>query len=158
QGLINQGVFSPSKNQNLGTTGTLYLTQKHTFNFTGNYNTNESRNQGIGGFTLAERAMNFKGHNWNFQLSERAIFNTRVTNELRFNMYHNQYSLVPVTEALAINVLDAFNSGGAQNRTRRRNTNYNFGDTLRWAVRPTLNLQIGTDNFYSKSYSSSETN
>jgi hypothetical protein len=73
-------------------------------------------------------------------------------------MLHNQNSTLPITEAIAINVLDAFNSGGAQNRTRRRGTYYNFGNTIRWTVKPTVNLQIGTDFNDSKNYSSSETN
>jgi len=157
-GSVNKEVFSPTKNQNLNTNGQLFLTQNHTFNFGANYNTNEFRNQGIGGFNLAERATNFKGHNWNFQLSERGIIKPTFISEVRFNMFHNQNSQTPVTEAVAINVLDAFNGGGAQNRTRRRGTNYNFGNTIRWNVKPTVNLQIGTDWVYNKNYSSSETN
>src|SRR5262249_21526776 len=73
-------------------------------------------------------------------------------------MFHNQNSQLPVMEAVAINVLDAFNGGGAQNRTRRRGTNYNFGNTFRWAVRPTLNLTFGTDFTDNKNYSAAETN
>ena len=157
-GPINQGVFTPYKNQNLNSNGQIFLTENNSLTFGVNYNTNEFMNQGIGGATLPERAMNFKGHNWNFQLSERAIANPRLTSEVRFSMFHNQNSTLPVTEAVGINVLDAFNSGGAQNRTRRRGTNYNFGNTIRWTVKPTVNLQIGTDFTDNKNYSSSETN
>src|SRR5436190_15856869 len=158
QGSVNKEVFSPTKNQSLNLNGQLFLTQNNTFNFGGSYNTNVFRNQGIGGVTLPERAINFKGHNWNFQLSERAIIKPTLISELRYNMFHNQNSQLPVTEAVAINVLDAFNGGGAQNRTRRRGTNYNFGNTIRWNVKPTVNLQIGTDWVYNKNYSSSEAN
>jgi len=35
---------------------------------------------------------------------------------------------------------------------------YNFGNTIRWTVKPTVNLQIGTDFNEHKDYSSSETN
>ena len=157
-GSVNKEVFSPTKNQSLNFNGQLFLSQNHTFNFGANYNTNEFRNQGIGGFNLPERATNFKGHNWNFQLSERGIIKPTFISELRLNMFHNQSSQLPVTEAVAINVLDAFNSGGAQNRNRRRGTNYNFGNTIRWNVKPAVNLQIGTDWVYNKNYSSSETN
>jgi hypothetical protein len=157
-GRVNHGVFSPSKNDNANVNGQIFLTQNNTLNFGGNYNRNEFRNQGVGGFTLAERATNFKGHNWNFNLSERAIINTRLTSEVRFSMFHNQNSQLPVTEAVAINVLDAFNGGGAQNRTRRRGTQYNLGNTIRWVVRPTLNLQMGSDLNGNDNYSASETN
>jgi Carboxypeptidase regulatory-like domain len=157
-GSVNRGIFSPFKNQNLNIGGQLFLSQNNTFNFNANYTTNEQRNQGVGGFTLPERATNGKGHNWNFQVGERAIISTKLINELRFNTGRNENSQSPVTEAIAINVLDAFNGGGSQNRTRRRGNNYNFGDTLRWTARPTLNIQMGTDVFYNKNYSSSETN
>src|SRR5262249_9683389 len=63
-----------------------------------------------------------------------------------------------ITEAVSINVLDAFNGGGAQNRTRRRGTNANGGNTLRWQVNSAWNLQFGTDFIYSNNYSNSETN
>jgi len=157
-GPVNTGVFSPNINRNVGLSGQLFLTKTQTFNFTGNYNTNAAKNQGIGGFTLQERALNFKGHNINFQLSERAIINSKLTSEVRFAYFHNQNSLLPVTEAVGINVLDAFYGGGAQNRTRRRNSNYNFGNTIRWAIRPSVNLQIGSDFTYTDAYSNSETN
>jgi hypothetical protein len=157
-GPINQGVFSPYRNENLNSNGQIFISQSNSLSYGVNYNSNWSLNQGIGGTTLPERALNFKGHNWNFQLSDRATINPRLTSEIRYFMFHNQNSLLPVTEAVQINVLDAFGSGGAQNRTRRRNTYYNFGNTIRWTARPTLNLQIGTDFTESKQYSNSETN
>src|SRR5262249_17411443 len=117
-GPINQGVFTPYKTRNLTATGQIFLTESNSLSFAGEYNTNQVLNRGIGGPTLPERALNFGGHNWNFRLSERAIVNPRLTSEVRFFAFHFLNSQVPVTEAIAINVLDAFNSGGGQNRTR----------------------------------------
>ncbi|MBI2149635.1 MAG: carboxypeptidase regulatory-like domain-containing protein [Acidobacteria bacterium] len=158
EGPVNVGVFSPIRNQNLNLNGQLFLTQNNTFNFGANYTTNEQRNQGIGGFTLPERATNSKGHNWNFNLGERAIINQKLISEARFNLSRNTNSQAPVTEGIAINVLDAFNRGGAQNRSRRRGTTSSFGNTLRWTARPKLNIQMGTDFYYNNNYSSAETN
>jgi hypothetical protein len=157
-GPVNQGVFTPYKNENLNSNGQIFISQNNSLNYAVNYNSNWSMNAGIGGATLPERAQNFKGHNWNFQLSDRAIINPRLTSEIRYFMFHNQNSLLPVTEGIAINVLGAFNGGGAQNTTRRRGTYYNFGNTIRWTVRPTVNLQLGTDFTYNKNYSRAEGN
>ena len=157
-GPVHTGVFTPYKNQNLNLNGQIFLTQAHNISFAGNYNSNEQLNIGIGGVTLPERALNFKGHNLNLQLTERGTITTKLTSEVRFFWFHNQNSLLPITEGYSINVLDAFNSGGGQNRTRRRGTNYNFGNTFRWAFRPMLNLTFGTDFTDNKNYSSSETN
>ena len=157
-GPVRLGVFTPVRNKNLNLNGQVFLTPSHSISFAGNYNGNEQRNTGIGGTTLLERALNFKGHNVNFNLTERGSVNPKLTSEVRFLYYHNQNSLLPLTEGYSINVLDAFNGGGAQNRTRRRGSYYNFGNTFRWAVRPKLNLTFGTDFNDSKNYSSSETN
>src|SRR5215510_2466272 len=45
-GRVNQGIFTPYKNQNVNINGQLFLTKNNTLNFGGNYNTNDSRNQG----------------------------------------------------------------------------------------------------------------
>src|SRR5262245_10911266 len=157
-GPVNLSVFTPVKNKNLNLNGQVFLTQSHNISFAGNYNGNENLNAGIGGVTLPERALNFKGHNLNVQLTERGTVTSKLTSEVRFFWFHNQNSLLPITEGYSINVLDAFNGGGAQNRTRRRGTFYNFGNTFRWAFRPRLNLTFGTDFNESKNYSNSETN
>jgi hypothetical protein len=157
-GKVNQGIFTPYKNQNLNVNGQLFLTQNNTLNFGANYNTNESRNQGVGSFTLPERATNTKGHNWNFNFGDRAIINTKLISELRFSANHNENRQDPVTEAIAVNVLDAFNGGGAQIHSLRRGTSYNWGNTIRWTATPKLNLQIGSETQYIRQYSSSETN
>src|SRR5262249_27719120 len=124
----------------------------------GEYNTNQFLNRGIGGPTFPGRATNFKGDKLNFLLSERGIVHPRLTSELPFFAFHFYYFKQPLTEAVAINVLDSFNSGGAQNRTRRRGLFYNFGNTIRWTVKPTVNLQLGADFNEHRDYSSSETN
>ena len=105
QGSVNKEVFSPTKNQSLNLNGQLFLTQNNTFNFGGSYNTNVFRNQGIGGVTLPERAINFKGNNWNFQLSERAIIKPTLINVVRFNM--RSMSSMPSTVAARRIVLAA---------------------------------------------------
>jgi len=157
-GPVQQGIFSPSINENANLTGQLFLTTNNTFNFSVAYNTNANKKTGAGGVTLAERASNFKGHNVNFQLTERAIISPKFISELRLNYFHNQNSFLPVTEAYAIDVLDAFNGGGGQFRQRRRGTTYNFGNIFRWTVTPYLNMQIGTDIFYNDQYSNLESN
>jgi hypothetical protein len=157
-GAVSREVFSPQRNEGLNLNGQVFLTQNNTLNFNVNYNGNEFRNQGVGELTLPERAMNFKGHNWNFNLNDRAIINSRLIVEARYSMFHNQNSLLPVTEAIGINVNGAFNGGGAQNRTRRRSTSYNFGNVIRWTALPALNVQMGSDFIINKNYSNSETN
>jgi hypothetical protein len=94
------------------------FTINKTHSLVGNFNYSDSstENSGVGGLNLPERASNQKGHNFTIQMTERANFSARLTNEFRFQMRQNNSGTVPVTAAMAINVTDSFNGGGAQNR------------------------------------------
>jgi hypothetical protein len=155
---INVGVLSPSTRRTAGVRGQLRLTKNHTLNFNLTYVTNEAKNQGTGGFNLAERAFNSSGRNWQAQLAELAILSEKIVNELRFQAIETDNQTNAVTEAIAVNVAGAFNSGGAQNDSLSRNRSYQLGDTLRWALRPALNLQSGVEGNYERRHSVSQNN
>src|SRR5205823_3745897 len=142
---INVGVLSPSTRRTGGLRGQLRLTTNHTLNFNLAYVSNEAKNQGTGGFNLAERAFNSSGRNWQAQLTEVAVLSAKIVNELRFQTIETENQTNAVTEAIAVNVAGAFNSGGAQNDSLSRNRTYQLGDTFRWALRPALNLQSGVE-------------
>src|SRR4029453_9353272 len=155
---INVGVLSPSTRRTAGVRGQLRLNKNHTLNFNLAYVTNDAKNQGTGGFNLAERAFNSSGRNWQAQLSELAILTEKIVNELRFQAIETENQTNAVTEAIAVNVAGAFNSGGAQNDSLSRNRTYQWGDTLRWALRPKLNLQSGVEGNYESRHSVSRNN
>jgi Carboxypeptidase regulatory-like domain len=155
---INVGVLSPSTRRTAGVRGQLRLTKNHTLNFNLTYVTNEAKNQGTGGFNLAERAFNSSGRNWQAQSTELAILSEKIVNELRFQAIETDNQTNAVTEAIAVNVAGAFNSGGAQNDSLSRNRTYQLGDTLRWALRPALNLQSGVEGNYERRHSVSRNN
>src|SRR5207249_2857744 len=146
------------RNRNLGLSGQLYFNTKNTLNFSASYGTTNYKNQGVGGFNLPERASNSKGNNRTIQLGNRTIFSTKLLNEARFLVNRSISSTSPVTDGVAINVLDAFYGGGGQNRSDTRRTIYQWGDTLRWTATPKLNVQTGVDFGYNKNHSVSENN
>src|SRR5262249_59755863 len=84
-GNVSTEVFSPTKNQFMNLTGQLFLTQNNTFNFAGSYNTNEFRNQGIGGFFLPQPATKLKRPKLKFQPRQRGSFNTTTLRQVRVN-------------------------------------------------------------------------
>jgi Carboxypeptidase regulatory-like domain len=155
---VNAGVLSPSTRRTAGVRGQLRLTKNQTLNFNLAYVTNDAKNQGAGGFNLAERAFDSSGRNWQAQLSELAILSEKVVNELRFQAIETDNETNAVTKAIAVNVAGAFNSGGAQNDNLSRNRVYQLGDTLRWAMRPKLNLQSGVEGNYERRHSVSRDN
>jgi hypothetical protein len=155
---VNQGVLSPTTRRTIGARGQLRLTRNNTLNFNLVYFTTDAKNQGTGGFNLAERAFNTSGRNWQVQLSELAIPNGKMVNELRFQAIETDSDTISVTQAIAVNVTGAFNSGGAQNDNLTRNRIFQIGNTLRWVLTPKLNLQSGIEINYERRHSVSRNN
>jgi hypothetical protein len=66
-------------------------------------------------FTLPERGTNSNSVSHNLQLMNTTIISSRLINEARLQMGYDNRKSSPVSTGVAINVLDAFNGGGAPN-------------------------------------------
>jgi len=157
-GPINTSVFSPSTYNNISVTNNWFFSQTHTITHTINYNSEKDLNQGPGGFTLEERASDSKNHSWNFQISDNKTISPKMTNTANFRFSRGGSLSIPRTNAIAINVLDAFYSGGSQNRSESRNSNFNINDTLRWSPNPRLNYQFYVNVNHQSNFNLSENN
>jgi hypothetical protein len=77
-----------------------------------------------GNFTLPERGSNSENLSHSLRLSATSIINSRLINEARFRWEREHRTLRANTQGVAINVLDAFNGGGATccpNESRQNN-------------------------------------
>ncbi|HEU0185533.1 MAG TPA: hypothetical protein VFS27_09475, partial [Blastocatellia bacterium] len=77
-----------------------------------------------GNYTLPERGSNSENTSHSLRLSVTSIINTRLINEARFRWEGERRSRNANTDGVAIDVLDAFNGGGATccpNSTRQNN-------------------------------------
>jgi len=157
-GPVNGSFLSPSTYDNINLNNTLYFSQKHSMQAIFGYNRNKNENQGIGGFNLPERAYNSKGNGWNVQLSDNLTLSPKMTNTFGFRVNHSTSHTRPLTNAISINVLDAFYGGGAQNFADTRNTNFNMNNILRWTPTPKWNFQIAFNANSQYSYNFSERN
>jgi carboxypeptidase family protein len=75
-------------------------------------------------YTLPERGSNSENTSHSLRFSVTSIINTRLINEARFRWEGERRSISAKTEGVAINVLDAFEGGGATccpNNTRQNN-------------------------------------
>ncbi|HET6976994.1 MAG TPA: carboxypeptidase regulatory-like domain-containing protein [Pyrinomonadaceae bacterium] len=79
-----------------------------------NYNRFRADNQGLGGFTLPERAFNTLSVNQNVQVTETAILNPTMVNETRFQFTHNRNEQTGSNSIPALDVSGSFGSGGSQ--------------------------------------------
>jgi len=79
-----------------------------------NYNRFKAENQGLGGFTLPERAFDLLTINQNVQVTETAILNPTMINESRFQFTHNRNEQTGSNSIPALDVSGSFSSGGSQ--------------------------------------------
>ena len=141
-GPVNATVVSPSTYDFISVSQNWYLTTKHTLLDSFSFNRSRSPNGGIGGINLPERGYNSSNQSWNIQVSDNLTISSKMTNTFQFRVNHGSSGTNPLTTGIAINVLDAFNGGGAQNLSSSRNTNYNMNETLRWTPNAKWNVQF----------------
>ncbi|MCH8268754.1 MAG: carboxypeptidase regulatory-like domain-containing protein [Acidobacteria bacterium] len=133
------------------------LSRNHSLGLMARYSTRDRENQGVGGFTLPERASESESNNFTFQVSETSILSNAMVHETRFRFRRNRSRTEPLGEGVAINVLDSFRSGGATNRSRQTDRNYQFGNAL-MATFGNLSLKTGLQADYQQYHSLSENN
>ena len=128
EGVFAEGITRPSVNRSVDLRNTYQLSDSNSLSFNLGYSTNSNRNQGVGGFVLPERASSSNGNDWNVELRQFSALSPRSIYETRFNVRSNHDETTPITEALRINVPDAFSSGGAQNRADNTGRSYEFSN------------------------------
>lgn len=130
EGLISSAVVHPTSRWEVNGRVQYKLAERHTLDFSAERQGRERNNQGVGETTLPERAFDVNTSRSYLRVRETAVLSSSTLNEARFQVEWNGSNTVPLTEAPAINVLDAFRSGGAQNRSREDQHEFEFGDTL----------------------------
>jgi hypothetical protein len=102
-----------------------------------NYNRTRVENQGIGGFTLPERAYDTLSTNQNIQLTETAILNPTTVNETRFQYSFGRFEQDGSNEIPGLEVSGAFSSGDSQ-------VGNSFNERKSWEVNNFTAKQMGT--------------
>ncbi len=90
------------------------LTPAHTLSLRYQWIQADIPNSGIGSFNLVSRGEHGHSNMHTIQATETAVLGTRTVNETRFQYFRAGSSLMSNDPAAAIQVLGAFNGGGAQ--------------------------------------------
>lgn len=90
------------------------INTNHTLVARYNFNRFSFTNQGVGGFSLPERAFDTVSTNHTLQLTETAIINPTTLNETRFQYSFGRNEQLGDDAVPALNVSGAFNSGSSQ--------------------------------------------
>jgi len=129
-GLLSRAVVRPGNRWSAEGRLQYKLGERQTLNFAGEGSSRRRENQGVGETTLPERAFNSESSEYGFQIRETAVLSRSMVNEIRFRFDRETSQNIPLTDRTAINVLDAFQSGGAQNRSQQSERQYEFADIL----------------------------
>lgn len=133
-GAFSALVRAPARTLHLSSRIEHVLTKYHTLRAEYQRNAQAFNNLGVGNFDLPERA--FSSHQVEnlLRISDTGPFYKRFVNEVRFQMRWQEIDLLPANFTPAIQVLNAFNSGGAQMNSSRNIRETEFVDNLDFAV------------------------
>jgi hypothetical protein len=92
------------------------LNSNNTLTIRYRFNRDDIRDAGIGSFNLVSRGYYSENPNQTVQLTETAVLSTAVVNETRFQYFRLVTESVPNDSTSALEVLGAFNGGGAPTR------------------------------------------
>ncbi|MBI4443542.1 MAG: hypothetical protein HY649_09240, partial [Acidobacteria bacterium] len=156
-GLLSKSVVRPTSRWNVNGRLQYHLAEGHTLTFASGHFFNKRDNQGVGETTLPERAFRSESNNFNLQIRESAVLSQSSILETRFQFRRQRSETQPLNNGFAINVLDAFQAGGAPNRNQETERNYEFGSALSIS-RGSLSLKTGLQLEYLKQQTRSQDN
>lgn len=113
---VSDALRSPADAMNFNGRIDHALNQDHAIRASFDRSSRESRNQGIGGFNLTDRAFRSSSSTNTLRLSESGPLGRRMFTESRLQLVWGSTSSEASIETPTLRVLDAFTSGGAQVR------------------------------------------
>ncbi|HKR10590.1 MAG TPA: TonB-dependent receptor [Pyrinomonadaceae bacterium] len=108
------GFLTPKRNTFFSPRFDYAINTNHTLVARYNFNRFTFTNQGVGGFSLPERAFDTVSTNHTLQLTETAIINPTTLNETRFQYSVGRNEQIGDDSVPALNVSGAFNTGSSQ--------------------------------------------
>ncbi|HSS18972.1 MAG TPA: carboxypeptidase regulatory-like domain-containing protein [Pyrinomonadaceae bacterium] len=108
------GVLVPRRNISFSPRLDYQINPNNTLITRYSYNHNSTQNSGVGGFSLPERGFESSNTNQNFQLTETAVLNASMINELKFQFTHQRSQSLADNTIPALNVSSSFIGGSSQ--------------------------------------------
>jgi len=109
---FSQAVPSPNTNTNLSSRLDYALTSNNTLTARYQFFDANSKNNGIGQFSLAAQGYNTQQTEHNIEISDSQVINTRAVNDLRLEIAHDTNNQLPVSQDPTLQVQGAFTGGG----------------------------------------------
>ena len=137
---VGIGFLQPRRQTNFSPRVDFAINSRNTLIARYNYNRNETKNNGVGGFSLPERGYDFTSTNQNVQLTETAVLNATTINETRFQFAHGRNESLGNSSIPVLNVSGAFISGGSQ-------VGHAINESNRWELNNFTQMQRNLHTF-----------
>jgi hypothetical protein len=147
EGIFALGITRPTTFREIEVNNTWQAATAHSVRTFLRRASNTRRDQGIGDFTLPERRSDSREVEWNAGVFPFSMLSPRSIHEGRFQINASDDETIPFSDAVRINVLDAFNGGGAQNRSEQSDQHYEFGN-LFTRVGDLITIKTGVEGNY----------
>ena len=122
--------LTPQRGFNFSVRTDVLLTKKHTIGFQYRHSENKRLSLGGNGFYLPERASTTTSTEDNLRFSLTTIASEHSVNEIRIQASRRPSRSRGLSSDIAINVLDAFSSGGSQSFSDNLNRNLDLAEIL----------------------------
>jgi hypothetical protein len=110
---VQQAVPAPTMRMQLTPKVDIAINDRNTLSLRYQWQDTSRDNQGVGGFSLADRGINSTGTEHHFFLTETAVLSSKALTETRLQYRYEPTQNSVVSTLPAISVSDAFNSGGS---------------------------------------------
>ncbi len=129
-GVIQAIVPRPQRGLEVSASLTHQKGKRHTLSVRLTSEAANTRNQGVGGTTLAESGIDDRGQEAQVILGARSVLGGRLLNEFRLLLGHESGSTVSLHPGRHLVVLDAFTGGGAQADQRTTEDHFNLAEAI----------------------------
>jgi len=126
----NDTIRQPRDSFNLSLRLDHAINKDHAARLSVDYDTSQSGNLGVGGYNLFDLAYDSDSSSTVLRLSENGPLGRRMFTETRLQVRWADTESRSVVEAPTVRVLDAFASGGAQQRGGQRSVSFEFASDL----------------------------
>jgi TonB dependent receptor len=156
-GSLNNSITGKENFTLINTTINQNLSKYHNAKFDYEFVNSSSKNLGVGGFNLADKAFDTNNRSHQLRVSESGYISNKYLNEIRFEFKNETANTLPQNENVGIIVLDSFSRGGAGNFNRNSKLSFMFADNLLFGYKNHA-LKIGLQIEYERRNETSETN
>ena len=129
---FKETINTPSRNYNIFSNLSYDPHKKHKISIGLSFYQGKSEGQNVGGFSLASRANQSENQFLNLRISETYLASENMVIQSRFSLNYDSNKSFGGSNAVAINVLEAFYGGGSQNDRDSKNTAFTAGNDMTW--------------------------